>query len=330
VPALFSALMVDLGVVMMVRLVLQVLGPGRGHHLLGLLTGLGIASALLGAVMALAQDGLLRLLAWDTVSQVGVMTVGFASATSAGVGGAVYHMVNHGMFKALLFLAAGAVVRATGCGNLSELGGLARRKPVVTACFTVGALAIAGMPGLNGYASLSLIHDGLEDAPAVLALAVLAQVITVAAFARACWLGFYRRREPDYEALPPTPRAGIGVLVTLAGSCVALGAAPYQLVRHVITPAAAGLLDAGGYAGAVLGSGGPVPAGLVAFSYGKPSDLALAAAEIVAGVLLAAVYLRVREPRPVTWLRRLHTGSVNDYAVFAAAGIVLAAGVLMG
>lgn len=330
VPALFSALMVNLGVVAIVRLALQVFGPDTGHRMLGLLTGLGIASALLGATMALAQDDLKRLLAWDTVSQVGIMIVGFASAEPEGVAGAMYHMINQGLFKALLFLCAGTVVHMTGLTKLSELGGLARRKPLVTGCFLVGALAIAGVPGFSAYASLGLIHDALHHAPVIFGLAVLAQVITVAALSRASWLAFFRRREQDYEHLERTPAGMAGVLVALGAACIGVGAIPYVIVQHVATPAASIVLDANGYADAVLHGGGPVLADLIPFSYGKPEDLMLAAVEIVAGLLLAAGYLRVREPRPITWLRRLHTGSVNDYAAFLAGGLVLVAGVLLG
>src|SRR5581483_2008504 len=92
-------------------------------------------------------------------------------------------------------------VHATGVTKLSEMGGLARRRPLLTAGFTVGALSIAGVPPLNGYASLGLIHDGLKDEPAVFALALLAQVMTVAALGRAAYLAFYRRRAEPYEHL---------------------------------------------------------------------------------------------------------------------------------
>jgi multicomponent Na+:H+ antiporter subunit D len=330
VPALFSALMVDLGVVAIVRLVLQVYGPDTGHHVLGLLTALGIASALLGAVMALAQDDLKRLLAWDTISQVGIMIVGFASAEDEGVAGAVFQMVNHGLFKALLFLCAGAVVHTTGVTRLSGLGGLARRRPIVTGCFTIGALAIAGVPGFNAYASLGLIHTGIERSPVVFLLAVLAQVVTVAAFARAAWLGFYRRRAEPYETLERTPSGMAAVLVVLAAACVGVGVVPYVVLRDMVTPAASILLDPAGYAHAVLHGGGTVAATVIPFSYGKGSDLVLAAVEIGLGLLLACWYLQVREPRPVSWLRRLHTGSVNDYAGYLTAGLVLTAAVLFG
>ena len=329
ISALFSGLMVDLGIVAIARLTLQVYGADSGHALLGLITGLGITSALLGAIMALAQDDLKRLLAWDTVSQMGLLLTGFGSATEEGVGGAAFQLVSHGLFKALLFLCAGSIVHSTGLTKLSEIGGLARRRPVVTAAFTVGALSISGVPGFSGYASLSLIHEGLLDEPVIHALALVAQVITVAALARATWLGFYRRREEEYEQLERTP-IGMRIALFVVGSaCIVFGIFPSQFVERVVGPAASVLLDPSGYSHAGLAGSGTVPASTLVFDYGKASDLITTAIEIAIGLFVAAVYLRIREPRPVTWLRRLHTGSVNDYATFVAGGLVLGAGVLL-
>jgi multicomponent Na+:H+ antiporter subunit D len=329
ISALFSALMVDLGIIAIARLSLQVFGPNSGHAVLGLITGLGIASALLGAVMTLAQDDLKRLLAWDTVSQMGVLLVGFGAANPEGVGGAVFHLINHGLFKALLFLCAGAVVHATGKTHLSELGGLARRLPLVTAGFTVGAMAISGVPGFNAYSSLGLVHDGIKDQPVIHALAMIAQALTVAALARATYLGFLRPRQQPYEHVERT-RAGMRFsLITLGAGCIAVGMMPYVLIRRVVAPAASILLHPQAYGDAVLGGGGAVPDLVLHYSYGKPGSLIQTAAEIGAGLLLAVLYLRIREPTPVSLLRRLHTGSVNDYAAFLTAGLVLCAFVLL-
>ena len=150
VSALFSGLMVSFGVVAIGRIALQVYGPGS-TPVLGLLMTVGVVSALVGAVLALAQDDLKRLLAYDTVSQVGIMIIGLATGTAAGVAGGVYHLVNHALFKALLFLCAGAIVHRTGATKLSEMGGLARRMPVVAGAFMLGAVSIAGIPPFNGY-----------------------------------------------------------------------------------------------------------------------------------------------------------------------------------
>jgi multicomponent Na+:H+ antiporter subunit D len=329
VSALFSALMVDLGLVGIVRLTMQVY-PG-GHHVLGLLTALGVVSAVLGAALALAQDDLKRLLAWDTVSQMGVLIIGFASATPAGVAGATYHLVNHALFKGLMFLCAGAIVHATGETSMSRMGGLARRRPLLTGAFTVGVLAIAGVPPLNGFASLGLIHEGLHSGghPVVLGGALLAQVLTIAALGRAAYVAFYRRRSDDYDHLEPL-RPGMRVtLLSLGAGCIAFGALPGLVVDRVAAPAASVLLHPAAYAQAVLARSGDVPPLAVSFSYGNGGDLLVTAITVVVGIALAAGYLRIPEPAPIRWLRAVHTGSVNDYAALAAAGVIICAVVVL-
>ena len=169
--------------------------------ILGLLLTVGIISALLGAVMALAQDDLKRLLAYDTISQMGILAIGLGTGTAPGIAGAVYHLVNHALFKSLLFLCAGAILHRTGLTKLSDMGGLARRMPVVAVAFVIGAASIAGIPPFNGYVSLSLIHTGLLDSHQYLpyALMLAAQVITIAALGKAAWLAFFR---PPRGGLP--------------------------------------------------------------------------------------------------------------------------------
>jgi multicomponent Na+:H+ antiporter subunit D len=329
VNALFSALMDALGVVAIARVVFQVFGTSS-LPVLGLLMGLGLASALLGGIMALAQDDLKRLLAYDTISQIGIVMIGFATGNASGVAGAVYHLVNHAAFKALLFLAAGAVVHRTGLTRLSELGGLARRMPVATAAFVLGALSIAGIPPLNGYVSLSLIHSGLqqdhETIPYVLTLA--AQVITAAALGRAAWLGFFRRRADAYEWQEQMKPGMLTALVSLGAGCIAFGAAGPAVLARLMAPAAASLMHPGRYARAVLAGSGRLPALRVPFDYGSPAELASVGISVVIAAALAWAYLRIREPLPVRLLRAAHTGSANDYAGYAVAGTLMVIAVL--
>jgi len=331
VSALFSGLMVNLGVVAIARLVFEVFTTGHGHDVLGLLMVLGVTSAVGGALLALVQDDLKRLLAYDTISQMGVLLVGLASASATGLAGASYHLVDHALFKALLFLCAGSIVHMTGATKLSEMGGLAKRYPLVAAAFVVGVLSISGVPPFNGYVSLGLIHEALrsrhELTPFVAML--VSQVVTMAALGRAAWLAFFA--PPARGEVPPHGqdlRAGMAAaMIALSAGCLAFGVLPTVVLAHVAAPAAAALLHPAGYAGAVLASGGSIPPVRVSFDYWDPAAIATVVGTVVLAVPCAVLAGRVGErARAVT--RRLQTGSVNDYAGYLVGGMVLTVAVL--
>ena len=329
VSALFSGLMVAMGVFGIARLAFQIYPVGR-TAVLGLLMVAGVVSALVGAVLALAQDDLKRLLAYDTVSQMGLIVTGFATGAVPGIAGATYHIVDHALFKALLFLCAGAIVHRTGMTKLSEMGGLARGMPIVTGAFVVAVASIAGVPGLGGYVSVSLIHEPLLDEGrfGLFAALLVAQTLTVAALGRAAWLAFFRPRAESYDRMERLHPGMVTGFAALAACCVASGVAPRFALDHVLGPAAGGLLHPLRYAAAVLGGGGVVPRPAVPFHYLEPAQLLAIAGCAVAGVLVASWYLRVREPSPVRLLRAAHNGSANDYAAYAVGGVLIAIAVL--
>src|SRR5690349_9899034 len=329
VSALFSGLMYAFGIVAIARLAFQVFAV-HGIPILGLLLTVGIVSALVGAIMALAQDDLKRLLAYDTISQMGILAVGLGTGTASGIAGTVYHLVNHALFKALLFLCAGAILHRTGLTHLSDMGGLARRMPIVAGAFVIGAASIAGVPPLNGYVSLSLIHTGLLDGHQYLpyALMLIAQVITIAALGKAAWLAFFRPRAQDYPALEPLRPGMVAGLASLAACCVVFGVLPRLFLDSVMAPAVAGLRYPARYASGVLTGLARLPVPHLPFDYLSPGELASVAGCAVAGAALAWAYLKAREPAPVRLLRAVHTGSVNDYAAYAVAGMLAVIAVL--
>ena len=144
------------------------------------LLALGALSSVAGVLYALFQHELKRLLAFHTIENVGIITLGLgASLLFAGSGqrvwaglalaAALLHTLNHAIFKSLLFLGAGTIERATHSQSLDHLGGLLRRMPWTAWSFLVGAMAIAGLPPLNGFASewltlQSLLHLALDRA----------------------------------------------------------------------------------------------------------------------------------------------------------------------
>ncbi len=123
---------------------------------------IGVATALLGGLLACVQHDIKKVLAYSTISQLGLMFValGAGSATAS-----LFHLTTHAYFKSLLFLGAGVIIHAAHTQDMREMGGLAKRMPWTTATFTVGAMALAGVPPLAGFFSKDeilavLLHEG--------------------------------------------------------------------------------------------------------------------------------------------------------------------------
>jgi NADH-quinone oxidoreductase subunit L len=149
----------------------------------------GLLTALMAAVMAVVANDIKRILAYSTVSQLGYMVY------AIGVGGifaSQFHLFSHALFKALLFLSAGAVIHAVGTRDIRLMGGLGKKMPWVRTSFLIGGLALAGLPILNGFWSKELILEaGISDGPSwALALMVLGAGLTGLYTLRAYWLVF--------------------------------------------------------------------------------------------------------------------------------------------
>ena len=169
------------------------------------LIAIGLTSGVLGVLFALAQHDLKRLLAYHSVENIGIIALGLGvgllgMSTGSpvlivlGFAGALLHVVNHALFKGLLFLGAGAVLHATGTREIDRLGGLLKRMPWTAATFLVGAAAISGLPPLNGFVSEFLIFfgafkGGISTAGpiAVPLLALIAGLALIGGLAAACF-----------------------------------------------------------------------------------------------------------------------------------------------
>ncbi len=175
---------------------------------------IGAFSALLTAVLALYEKDLKRVLAFSTISQLGYM---MAAVGAASVFASQFHLFNHAIFKALLFLCAGAVIHATHTRNMYEMGGLARSMPVVHVTFLVGTLALAGIPIFNGFWSKDAIFEALLEQGnyPVLVTLVLTALLTAAYSWRMYWLTF--QGEPRSEGQPHDPPWEMAVPLVLLG-----------------------------------------------------------------------------------------------------------------
>jgi proton-translocating NADH-quinone oxidoreductase chain N len=211
--------------------------------------GLGVFSMVLGVVLALAQDDLKRLLAYSSVSQMGYVVAGVGLGTYLGCYGGLFHLLNHAIFKSLLFMAVGALIYATGVRRISELGGLARKMPVTSACFFIGALAISGLPPLSGFMSkltvfLALARSGMWWAAAV---AVLVGLLTTVVLMRAASAVFWAQPAGSGAVTQPVrevPATMWVPMVILAIACVVLGVLP-QIAYPLLDRAAVVLATLG-------------------------------------------------------------------------------------
>lgn len=152
----------------------------------------GVASLLLAGIMALTAYDLKRVLAFSTISQLGYLVYGIGAG---GVSSSMFHLVSHAVFKALLFLSAGAVIHAIGTRDMRKMGGLGQSMPFVRNAFVIGAMALAGVPLFNGFLSKELLlESALEGGPMwAYVIALIGAGLTALYITRAAYLTFFAR-----------------------------------------------------------------------------------------------------------------------------------------
>jgi NADH-quinone oxidoreductase subunit L len=178
----------------------------------------GVITALMAAAMALVADDLKRVLAYSTVSQLGYMVYGI------GVGGlfaSQVHLISHSVFKALLFLGAGAVIHATGTRDMRQMGALGAKMPFTRTVFVIGAMALAGIPILNGFWSKEMLLEAGLESGAVFAFAVMLLVAGLTAFytVRMVTLVFYGKPRAELHAHDAQTAMRIALGVLAVGAC---------------------------------------------------------------------------------------------------------------
>ena len=322
VSAVMSGAMIKTGIYGLIRLGVDVVGGCPGW--LGLLIiGVGALSAVMGVLYALMQHDIKRLLAYHSIENVGIILIGLGSAlllaahgatelAALALAAALFHSINHAAFKSLLFLGAGAVIRATGLHDLNHLGGLGRRMPATMLAFGIGAAAISGLPPLNGFASEWLTFQGLLGAAGSGALAPLARFGAAAAIgalalttalAVAC---FVKATGVTFLGLPRSAAAGAAseaslpakvAMGLLAATCLVLGLAAGPVATALTTVARSTLHVA------------PGPATTVAAVTATPrsGEAATYAALAVGLILAAAIGLIALLTRSRTQARRVDT-----------------------
>jgi len=308
VSALMSGVVIKMGIYGLVRVLS--LFPATPAWMGGTILALGIVSSVLGVAFALAQHDLKRLLAYHSIENIGIILIGLGAGLVGRAHGAMtiaflafagglLHVWNHGLFKALLFLGAGAAIHGTHTREIDRMGGLARRMPSVAAGFLLGAIAISGLPPLNGFisewlvylasfSSVGQLHAGwtwlllVIIGPALALTGALAAACFIKAFG-AVFLGVPRSADAASatNALAPMRLA----LLPLAGACIAIG-----LVPALVAPILALVVgDASGVSGSVTST----------FAALQPITITLAL--LISVAIIALVARTRRAPYVPTW-----------------------------
>jgi len=194
ISMLLSGVMIECGVYAMTRIIISQFYSIFANFTTTLMA-LAVVTMFYGGMMALVQSDIKRLLAYSSISQMGYMLFGMATATYYGVVGSIYHIISHACAKGLLFACAGAIMHQTeGKRDIRILGGLAQRMPVTAILFTVGVFSLAGVPTLAGFISEFMIFlGGFEQVGATEKMAIVVIAVLCAALTTAYGLWTLRR-----------------------------------------------------------------------------------------------------------------------------------------
>ncbi|WP_299965129.1 monovalent cation/H+ antiporter subunit A [uncultured Roseobacter sp.] len=334
---LHSATMVKAGIFLMARLWPVLSGTPEWFYIV---TTAGLITMVLGAVIALFKHDLKALLAFSTVSHLGLITMLLGTGTTFGAMAAVFHILNHATFKAALFMSAGIVDHEAHTRDIRRLGGLRHLMPVTFTIATLAALSMAGIPLLNGFLSKEMMleeatHTVLFGAPwLVPALATFGSLFSAAYCFRLIGHTFLGPVRDDYPTTPHDPDAGMwlppAILVVLV---VVIGVAPFLVQDFVFLVAKS-----------VIGGVAELEVKYIKIWHGLVPALFMSIAAVVGGLLMMAVFkpaLRLWDaaPRPEAktifegliarlvslaegLIHGLHNGAFSRYGAIAAVTII--------
>ncbi|WP_298296577.1 monovalent cation/H+ antiporter subunit A [uncultured Litoreibacter sp.] len=334
---LHSATMVKAGIFLMARMWPVLSGTPEWFVIV---TTAGLVTMMLGAVIALFKHDLKALLAFSTVSHLGLITMLLGTGTAFGAMAAMFHILNHATFKAALFMSAGIIDHETHTRDIRRLGGLRTLMPITFTIATLAALSMAGIPLLNGFMSKEMMleeanHTVLFNSPYLVpVLATIGSLFSAAYCFRLIGHTFLGPVRDDYPAKPHDPPVGLwgppSLLVILV---VVIGVAPFLAEPFVKLVTAS-----------VLGEAAEVPKAYFKIWHGLVPALFMSIAAVVGGLLMMAVFnpaLRLWDaaPRPeaktifeaiiafaVGLARRiiapLHDGAFSRYAAIMAITVV--------
>jgi len=250
-----------LGIYLLARCTLSIFSIQQNSFFSVFLMIIGAVTIICAVMMALIQHNFKKLLAYHAVSQVGYMVLGIGTATTIGIAGGLFHMVNNAIYKSCLFLTAGNVESKSNTSDIDELGGLALSMPITFISFLIAALSISGIPPFNGFFSKWMIYQGLIQSFTGQAgrfiifmcfiAAMFGSALTLASFLKLTHAIFLGQPSPKLAALKIREvswQMYVPVLV-LSFLCVLFGIFAYSLpLKYFIQPAVGNFANTGYYA----------------------------------------------------------------------------------
>ncbi|MFC7705305.1 monovalent cation/H+ antiporter subunit A [Plastorhodobacter daqingensis] len=337
---LHSATMVKAGLFLMARLWPVLAGTDAWFYIVGIT---GLITMVLGAVIALFKDDLKALLAFSTVSHLGLITMllGFGTAEAAVV--AVFHIINHATFKAALFMTAGIVDHEAHTRDIKRLGGLRHLMPITFTIATIAALSMAGIPLLNGFLSKEMMLEEAAHTDVWVGIfATIGALFSVAYSFRFIGHTFLGPKRHDYPGHPHDPGFGLWAAPAfLAVLVIGIGILPQTLVGGLVATTSGAVIQ------------GELPYYSLQLWHGVTPALFMSVIAVVGGLLVLSQHRRldaawIATPRPEAktifdWLVEgiarmaraltdaLHDGAISRYLmIFAAASVIMGTVAFMG
>lgn len=254
ISAVMSGVMIKMGIYGIVRFY-TLLGPSSSSLLFAqIILIAGIISGILGVAYAIGKDDIKKVLAYSSVENIGIILIGLGigmlgaasgnnTMAAFGFAGAFLHVINHSIFKSLLFMGAGAVLHKAKTKSIDQLGGLLKRMPTTGKTFLVGSISISGLPPFNGFIGELLIYFGafqgvsLQRSSFLLSLLAIVSLAVIGGLAVTCFtklVGIAFLGEPRSEKAAQASEAGFSMsatMVILAASCFIIGVFPEYVVR---------------------------------------------------------------------------------------------------
>ncbi|MFD0590620.1 NuoM family protein [Paenibacillus sp. GCM10027627] len=242
VVMIHSAVLLKMGAYGLIRFGLF-LFPEQAREFSAAMAGLGVASLLYGAILAFRQQEFKLVLAYSSISHMGIVLIGLASFNELGFQGAVFQLVSHGLISALLFLIVGSLYERTGTTELPQLGGLARSMPFLSGVLLTAGLASLGLPGLSGFVGELLSLLGLfETEKWLAAAAVIGIILTAVYMLRSVMKITFGPQKESFAALRDTRFIEAFPMIVLLAFIVLLGCYP-SVLTDTIEISMAGIME---------------------------------------------------------------------------------------